>query len=115
MKATCTALLRERARPPLGGPKVKGVSEPRPLGDEMISRLTSCYSFLILYIASGLCFTLLIQVGSSDQPIPCTSLDGTTEAKYFLQFKGVWSDKVISPVLELFTTPLLHIHQTKHL
>ena len=31
-------------------------------------------------------------VVSRDQPIPCTSLDGTTEAKYFLQFKGVWSD-----------------------
>ena len=30
-----------------------------------------------------------------DQPIPCTSLDGTTEDKYFLQFKGGWFDKTV--------------------
>ena len=33
--------------------------------------------------------------GTRDQPIPCTSLDGTTEAKYFLQFKGGWFDKTV--------------------
>ena len=50
-----------------------------------------------------------------DQPIPCTSLDGTTEAKYFLQFKGVWSDKNgIGQFLNFIQlAALYHIHQTK--
>ena len=35
------------------------------------------------------------RVRDRDKPIPCASLDGTIEAKYFLQFKGVWSDRYV--------------------
>ena len=47
--------------------------------------------------ARKFCIMRLVQDSLTirDQPIPCTSLDGTTEAKYFLQFKGVWCDKTV--------------------
>ena len=51
------------------------------------------------------------RVRDRDKPIPCASLDGTIEAKYFLQFKDVWYDGFVKKL----RTGLQQSCQTKHL